>query len=151
MPNFLQIYDNGSELQAAQVWWALQAHGAKPLILQGGFAAWADQGGEQELYEPCPLKLCTVFEGSMRPEWLGEGHNVDQGSVTSVPEVNTELCGRIQQRMASGTLSLGQLQELLGLTDLPTRVVFRGGAEAAWVASVWWHLGGGKCAVLEAT
>lgn len=54
------VYDGGrsGSMFAARVWWALKCHGhPKPLILAGGWKAWVDSGGEEQLYEPCPLKV----------------------------------------------------------------------------------------------
>jgi 3-mercaptopyruvate sulfurtransferase SseA len=56
------VYDEGGEgggpsTSAARVAWALLAHGHPDArVLAGGWPAWRDGRGEEELYEPCPLK-----------------------------------------------------------------------------------------------
>jgi thiosulfate/3-mercaptopyruvate sulfurtransferase len=52
------VYDGGDGMFAARLWWALTVHGhPRPLILEGGWARWVEEGRESELYEPCTLKV----------------------------------------------------------------------------------------------
>jgi thiosulfate/3-mercaptopyruvate sulfurtransferase len=52
------VYDDGRSMTSARVWWQLWLYGhPDPAVLCGGWAAWQAAGGQQELYEPCPLKV----------------------------------------------------------------------------------------------
>ena len=60
-----QVYDGGSCLEAAWLWWALRVHGCSQVsVLSGGWATWAAlYQGETEAGDPCcPLKLQASFE-----------------------------------------------------------------------------------------
>ncbi|GLC38148.1 hypothetical protein PLESTB_001095200 [Pleodorina starrii] len=57
------VYDNGTNMIAARVWWQLLLYGhPSPYVLHGGWDAWRSAGGGSELYEPCPLKLSSVYD-----------------------------------------------------------------------------------------
>ena len=51
-----QVYDSGNGLLAPRIWWCLMYHGhPAPLILDGGYAKWVEEGRTTDLAEPCPL------------------------------------------------------------------------------------------------
>lgn len=53
-------YDSGSggSMFALRVRWALRCHGhPRAFVLEGGWQAWLDAGGEVSLHEPCPLSV----------------------------------------------------------------------------------------------
>ena len=54
-----QVYDDGSCLAAAWLWWALRVHGHPDVaVLAGGWAGWLARGEETDAGDPCcPLKV----------------------------------------------------------------------------------------------
>ncbi|GLI60803.1 hypothetical protein VaNZ11_002908 [Volvox africanus] len=57
------VYDVGTGMIAARVWWQLLLYGhPRPYVLAGGWPSWLAEGGRSELYEPCPLKLSSVYD-----------------------------------------------------------------------------------------
>lgn len=54
----MQVYDSGNGLLAPRIWWSLAYHGhPAPLVLDGGYAKWLEEGRPAELAEPCPIGL----------------------------------------------------------------------------------------------
>lgn len=52
------MYDNGNGLLAPRIWWSLAYHGhPAPLVLDGGYAKWLEEGRPAELAEPCPINV----------------------------------------------------------------------------------------------
>ncbi|DBB13749.1 TPA: hypothetical protein ACH3X3_000757 [Trebouxia sp. C0006] len=62
------VYDSGNGLLAPRVWWCLSYHGhPAPLILDGGYARWVEEGRTTDLAEPCPLTVYATFEPRPQP------------------------------------------------------------------------------------
>ena len=54
----MQVYDSSNGLLAPRIWWSLAYHGhPAPLVLDGGYAKWLEEGRPAELAEPCPIGL----------------------------------------------------------------------------------------------
>jgi len=67
------VYDSGNGLLAPRVWWCLSYHGhPAPLILDGGYARWVEEGRSTDLAEPCPLTASPDLQ-----QWH-TGCNIDQ-------------------------------------------------------------------------
>ncbi|KAL3136963.1 hypothetical protein ABBQ32_006565 [Trebouxia sp. C0010 RCD-2024] len=50
------VYDSGNGLLAPRIWWCLMYHShPAPLVLDGGYAKWVEEGRPTDLAEPCPL------------------------------------------------------------------------------------------------
>ncbi|DBB04561.1 TPA: hypothetical protein ACH3X1_012641 [Trebouxia sp. C0004] len=71
------VYDSGNGLLAPRVWWCLSYHGhPAPLILDGGYARWVEEGRSTDLAEPCPLTASPDLQ-----QWH-TGCNIDQKPAT---------------------------------------------------------------------
>lgn len=66
---------------ATQVWWGLMVHGhPQAMLLDGGFAEWTGAGRNEELYEPCCLKLSseTVYNAEPALQWVASPSSTQQ-------------------------------------------------------------------------
>lgn len=72
-------------MMAARLWWSLKYHGHPfPLILEGGFKKWEENGREIDAAEPCPLKVYAEFDGQQESTL-----RVDASAVLSALEKDT--------------------------------------------------------------
>ncbi len=139
-----QVYGGDApeeQRRAAQVWWALRVHGhPRAHLLRGaGYGAWlASRPQDTELYEPCPLKLCSVFEGELQPGLVWQPHQAPEGDA-GVVLVDVDLFGEEAGEVPAGRGAGGR-----------TVFVSRSGqnhAEACFRAARHEDAGGGPWAV----
>lgn len=78
------MYDSGNGLLAPRIWWSLAYHGhPAPLVLDGGYAKWLEEGRAAELAEPCPINVspdmrqwhtgCSAAEHDAAPSQSAKG------------------------------------------------------------------------------
>lgn len=64
-------------MMAARLWWSLKYHGhPSPLILEGGFKNWENNGRETDAAEPCPLKVYAEFEGQQDSRLRADANDI---------------------------------------------------------------------------
>ena len=89
----MQVYDSGNGLLAPRIWWCLMYHGhPAPLILDGGYAKWVEEGRSTDLAEPCPLTASPDLQ-----QWH-TGCNISAKPVAAAAEPASSLGTQLQSK-----------------------------------------------------
>ncbi|KAG2486108.1 hypothetical protein HYH03_015203 [Edaphochlamys debaryana] len=123
------VYDDGSSLTAVRVWWQLTVYGAHPVaVLEGGWNAWKAAGLKQELYEPCPLKLSSVFEAEPAPQHRATAQELHEAAAEGSARV--VLVGTASHPALPGAVIVTPAQLLASLGDSAVSAGAQGGMAA---------------------